>query len=81
MIKLLVFDIDGVLTDGSIIIDSNGKEQKKINLKDIDAIFCLKRKGYRLAAITGEDKEIVSYFEKRFPWDYFYRGNKCKKKH
>lgn len=79
MIELIVFDIDGVITDGSVIIDSNGREQKQINLKDIDAIFELHRRGYRLAAITGEDTEIVSYFEKRFPWDFFYRGNKTKK--
>lgn len=79
MIKLIVFDIDGVITDGSVIIDSKGTEQKQINLKDIDAIFELHRRGYKLAAITGEDTEIVDYFEKRFPWDYFYRGNKTKK--
>lgn len=79
MIELIVFDIDGVITDGSVIIDSNGNEQKQINLKDIDAIFELHRRGYKLAAITGEDTEIVNYFEKRFPWEYFYRGNKTKK--
>lgn len=79
MIELIVFDIDGVITDGSVIIDSNGHEQKQINLKDIDAIFELHRRGYKLAAITGEDTEIVDYFEKRFPWEYFYRGNKTKK--
>lgn len=79
MIELIVFDIDGVITDGSVIIDSNGHEQKQINLKDIDAIFELHRRGFKLAAITGEDTEIVDYFEKRFPWEYFYRGNKTKK--
>ncbi len=79
MIKLIVFDIDGVITNGSVIIDSKGTEQKQINLKDIDAIFELHRRGYKLAAITGEDTDIVNYFEKRFPWDYFYRGNKTKK--
>lgn len=79
MIELIVFDIDGVITDGSVIIDSNGREQKQVNLKDIDAIFELHRRGYKLAAITGEDTEIVYYFEKRFPWEYFYRGNKTKK--
>lgn len=79
MIELIVFDIDGVITDGSVIIDSNGNEQKQINLKDIDAIFELHRRGFKLAAITGEDTEIVDYFEKRFPWEYFYRGNKTKK--
>lgn len=79
MIELILFDIDGVITDGSVIIDSNGNEQKQINLKDVDAIFELHRKGYKLAAITGENTEIVDYFEKRFPWDYFFRGNKTKK--
>lgn len=79
MVELIVFDIDGVITDGSVIVDSNGAEQKQVNLKDIDAIFELHRRGYKLAAITGEDTEIVDYFEKRFPWEYFYRGNKTKK--
>jgi Phosphoheptose isomerase len=79
MIELVVFDIDGVITDGSVIIDSNGYEQKKINMKDVDAIFELHRRGYKLAAITGEDTEIVSYFENRFPWEFFYRGSKTKK--
>ena len=79
MIKLIVFDIDGVITDGSVIIDTNGNEQKKVNLKDIDAIFELSRRGFLLAAITGEDTSIVDYFEKRFPWEYFYRGSKTKK--
>lgn len=79
MIKLIVLDIDGVITDGSVIIDSQGREQKQLNLKDIDAIFELHRRGYKLAAITGEDTEIVGYFEKRFPWEYFFRGNKTKK--
>jgi len=79
MIELIVFDIDGVITDGSVIIDSKGNEQKQINLKDIDAIFELHRRGFKIAAITGEDTDIVDYFEKRFPWEYFYRGNKTKK--
>ncbi len=80
MIELVVFDIDGVITDGSVIIDMNGNEQKKINLKDIDAIFEMHRRGFRLAAITGEETNIVSYFEKRFPWEYFFKGNKTKQK-
>lgn len=79
MIKLVVLDIDGVITDGSVIIDTQGNEQKKINLKDVDAIFELHRQGYKLAAITGEDTPIVEYFKNRFPWAYFYKKNKQKK--
>lgn len=78
MIKAIIFDIDGVITDGSIIINENGNEQKKVNLKDIDAIYELKKKGFIIAAITGESSPIVKYFEKRFPWDSFYSGSKNK---
>lgn len=78
MIKLVICDIDGVLTDGNILVNSLGQEQKRVNIKDIDAIFELKRRGYLLAAITGENTEITGYFEKRFPWDRFYTG--CKQK-
>lgn len=78
MIKLVVFDIDGVITDGTVIVDFEGREQKQVNLKDIDAIYELHRSGYKLAAITGENTQIVSYFKQRFPWDYFYQGIKAK---
>lgn len=78
MIQLVVFDIDGVITDGSIIVDSMGNELKTVNLKDIDAIFELHKTGFKLAAITGENTRIVDYFEKRFPWNYFIRGSKTK---
>lgn len=78
MIELVIFDIDGVLTDGSILVNSQGQEQKRVNIKDIDAIFELKRRGYLLAAVTGEKTEIVEYFHRRLPWDRFYSG--CKQK-
>lgn len=78
MIELIIFDIDGVITDGTVIIDSQGHEQKQINLKDVDAIFELHRRGYKMAAITGENTEIVNYFKQRFPWDCFYQGVKTK---
>ncbi|GHT02059.1 hypothetical protein AGMMS50276_31570 [Synergistales bacterium] len=78
MIKIVLFDIDGVLTDGRIIIDENGKEQKQMSLRDVDAVYEIKRQGFKIGAITGENTSITNYFEKRFPWDYFYRG--CKNK-
>lgn len=78
MIKVIIFDIDGVITDGSITINEEGYEQKKINLKDVDAVFELKSRGFIIAAITGEKTPIVDYFEKRFPWDYFHKGKKNK---
>lgn len=79
MIKLIIFDIDGIITDDTVIIDETGHEQKRVNFKDIDAIFELHRRGFLLAAITGEENAMVEYFMKRFPWDYFYSNDKKKK--
>ncbi len=79
MIKMIVFDIDGIITDDTVIIDGTGREQKRMNFKDVDAIFELHRRGFKLAAITGEGNVMVDYFHKRFPWDYFYSNNKQKK--
>jgi len=34
MIKILILDVDGVMTDGSIIYDNEGREYKKFNVRD-----------------------------------------------
>ena len=78
MIKAVLFDIDGVLTDGKIFVDQEGREMKRISLKDIDAVYDIKRRGFLIGAITGEATEMSKYFERRFPWDFFYVGIKDK---
>ena len=54
-IRVVLFDIDGVLTDGRVWITPSGGESKVITFEDIDAIFSLKRAGVIVAFITGED--------------------------
>jgi len=80
MIKLILLDIDGVLTDGKVTIDSNGNEYKTISFKDIDAIFEMKRRNILVGFITGEDTPITLFFEKRFKPDFFCKGCKDKVK-
>ena len=79
MIKLVVLDIVGVLTDGTIIVDEEGKEYKKLSFFDIDGVFKIKRLGFKLAFLTGESTKITSYFKRRFNPDYFYDA--CKNKY
>ncbi len=78
MPKLLIFDIDGVLTDGSILVDETGREQKTYNLTEIDTLGTLRQSGYLLAAITGESTPIVDVFKKKILWDAFLCGYKEK---
>jgi D-sedoheptulose 7-phosphate isomerase len=79
MIKTIIFDIDGVFTDGAVTIAEDGKESKTLDFRDIDAFFSLKRAGYKTAFITGESTPIVFWFKDRFQPDYFIPGCKDKK--
>jgi YrbI family 3-deoxy-D-manno-octulosonate 8-phosphate phosphatase len=78
MIKLVLIDIDGVLTDGKITVDSIGNEYKTINIRDIDAVFEMKRQKLQVGLITGEATPITLIYKERFKPDFFYAG--CKNK-
>lgn len=58
-IKAFLLDVDGVLTDGSIIYDNNGLEYKKFNVKDGQIISHLKRLGFKIGVITGRESQVV----------------------
>ena len=58
-IKAIVFDVDGVLTDGSIIIDSSGNEIKSFNVKDGQLISFMQKQGYLFASLSGRSSPAV----------------------
>lgn len=80
MIKLVALDIDGVLTDGKVILDESGKETKTLSYRDIDAIFTGKRKALSFALITGENSPIVDVISKRLEIDLVFKNAKDKVK-
>lgn len=58
-IKLLVLDVDGVLTDGRIIIDDEGRETKYFDVKDGHGLKKLMTEGVEVALITGRKSRVV----------------------
>jgi 3-deoxy-D-manno-octulosonate 8-phosphate phosphatase (KDO 8-P phosphatase) len=58
-IRILLMDVDGVLTDGRIIIDSNGVESKFFNVKDGHGIKMLQRAGLEIGIISGRGSQVV----------------------
>jgi 3-deoxy-D-manno-octulosonate 8-phosphate phosphatase (KDO 8-P phosphatase) len=58
-IKLVIFDIDGVMTDGSLFYDNKGQEYKAFNAKDGHGMRMLKDAGIEIAFITGRTSELV----------------------
>ena len=79
MIKLLVFDVDGCLTDGSIIYGSNKDEYKAFNVKDGLAIASWSRLGFKSAIITGRNSKIVDRRSCELNITHLHQGIKDKK--
>ena len=73
-IKLLIFDVDGVLTDGSLFIDDNGKEYKAFHSQDGHGIKMLQKHGVRCAIITGRSSTLVEHRMRNLGIDLIYQG-------
>jgi 3-deoxy-D-manno-octulosonate 8-phosphate phosphatase (KDO 8-P phosphatase) len=58
-VKTFLFDVDGVLTDGSIMLLPTGEQVRVMNTKDGYAMQLAIKKGYRIAIITGGKSESV----------------------
>ena len=60
-IKLLIMDVDGVMTDGRIIMDDAGHELKNFNVRDGHGIKLLQRYGIQVAILTGRQSKVVAH--------------------
>lgn len=58
-IKLLILDVDGVLTDGGIILDNEGNEYKSFHVRDGHGIRMVIKAGVKVAIITGRHSKVV----------------------
>src|SRR5512138_1077540 len=59
-IKMLLLDVDGVLTDGRIILDNQGNELKAFHVRDGHGIKLAQRAGIVIGIITGRKAEVVN---------------------
>ncbi|MDD2320168.1 MAG: phenylphosphate carboxylase subunit delta [Geobacteraceae bacterium] len=72
-IRLLILDVDGVLTDGRIVFDSNGIESKFFNVKDGHGIKLLQRAGIAVAIISGRESQVVANRAVELGIDHVYQ--------
>ncbi len=73
-IKVVVMDVDGVLTDGRIIIDSNGVETKNFDVQDGFGIVFLKKCGFKTAIISARHSGVTAYRAQDLKIDKVYVG-------
>ena len=76
--KLIITDIDGVWTDGSMYYDQTGNEWKRFHTYDSAGVLFAHVQNIPVAIITGEDTEIVARRAKKVKVDYLFQGVKDK---
>jgi 3-deoxy-D-manno-octulosonate 8-phosphate phosphatase (KDO 8-P phosphatase) len=77
-IKAIIFDIDGVLTNGGITIDSRGDEIKTFNVRDGQLIDFMRSQGYIFGAISGRYSKALEFRLKEMNVDFVRLGVKNK---
>lgn len=77
-IRMLVLDVDGVLTDGKLYFDHAGNEMKAFNTRDGLGMKALQRVGIEVAVITGRKSEAVAYRMNQLGIEHVYQGREDK---
>lgn len=77
-IKLLLLDVDGVMTDGRIVYLNDGGEAKAFDVKDGHGLKLIQRAGIRVGIITGRQSEVVARRAAELGIEIVYQGAKDK---
>ncbi|MDH4162368.1 MAG: HAD-IIIA family hydrolase [Nitrospirota bacterium] len=75
---MLLLDVDGVLTDGRIILDNQGNELKAFHVRDGHGIKLAQRAGIIIGIITGRKAEVVNVRARELAIDEVHQGAKQK---
>ncbi len=74
-IKIILMDVDGVLTDGKIIFTSAGNEIKEFNIQDGMAITLARMAGLKTGIITGRESKMVQRRAEELKYDVISQGS------
>lgn len=77
-IKLVIFDIDGVLTTGALFIGDDGQEYKAFNSKDGHGLRMLQDGGVDVAILTGRSSQVVAHRARDLGISRVYQGKRQK---
>lgn len=77
-VRLVIFDVDGVLTDGSLYLGDQGQEYKAFNARDGHGMVMLQETGVELAVISGRSSPVVRIRMEALGVAHIYQGQKDK---
>ena len=78
-LKLLILDVDGVLTDGKLFFDNQGNEYKSFHARDGHGIKLLRQTGVEVAVISGRKSNSVALRMKNLGIELVYQGHENKR--
>lgn len=78
-IKLAVFDVDGVLTDGRLLINKDGSEHKAFHSRDGLGLIMLRDSGCHIGVISGHTSDAVSKRMLELGIEHVYQGQQNKR--
>jgi len=73
-LKLIIFDVDGILTDGSLYLADDGQEYKAFFSLDGHGMKMLKRSGVELAIITARNSQLMVHRSRNLGITHLYQG-------
>lgn len=73
-IRLIAFDVDGIMTDGTLFLADDGQEYKGFNSLDGHGLKMLQRSGVALAIITGRSSRVVEHRARNLGIDIVHQG-------
>ena len=73
-IKLVIFDVDGVLTDGTLFVGDDGQEYKAFNSKDGLGMKLLQASGVEIGIITARSSHVVEHRMRSLDIKHVYQG-------
>lgn len=77
-IRLVIFDVDGVLTDGALFLGDDGQEYKAFHSRDGHGMVMLQRAGVMIGVITGRTSEVVRLRMASLGVEHVYQGRRDK---
>ncbi len=77
-VQLIIFDVDGVLTDGGLYVDDDGTPMKKFHVRDGLGIKLAQSAGLKIAVLTGKVSEVVHHRMNELGIEHFIQGSKDK---
>lgn len=75
---MVITDFDGVVTDNCVYIDANGNMSRKLNFKDVMAFSILKKGGYKVGIISGEENSAINLINEKFDIDEVHQKIRIK---